>query len=66
MVFPPCSSNGLSAAGLWPPERGAIQAFRIRMRGCTVLSKVGRWDPDKHWLLTIHIIQMLKQHGWQL
>jgi glycosyltransferase involved in cell wall biosynthesis len=26
---------------------------------------VARWDPDKHWLLAIDIIRVLKQQGWQ-
>ena len=30
-----------------------------------MLSKVARWDPDKHWLLAIQIITLLKQHSWQ-
>jgi glycosyltransferase involved in cell wall biosynthesis len=64
-VDPLVIPNGLSAEALLLPEREAVQAFRIRVRGRTVLSKVARWDPDKHWLLAIHIIKMLKQHGWQ-
>jgi glycosyltransferase involved in cell wall biosynthesis len=64
-VDPLVIPNGLSDEALLQPEREAVNAFRNRARGRTVLCKVARWDPDKHWLLAIHIVQMLKQHGWQ-
>jgi glycosyltransferase involved in cell wall biosynthesis len=35
------------------------------MRDRTVLSKVARWDPDKHWLLAIDIVKALRWQGWR-
>jgi glycosyltransferase involved in cell wall biosynthesis len=64
-VDPLVIPSGLSAEALLLPEREAVRAFRSRVRGRTVLSKVARWDPAKHWLLAIQIITMLKQYGWQ-
>jgi glycosyltransferase involved in cell wall biosynthesis len=64
-VDPLAIPNGLAADALIPPEREAVSAFRTRVRGRTVLSKVARWDPDKHWLLAIETIRALKQQGWQ-
>jgi glycosyltransferase involved in cell wall biosynthesis len=64
-VDPLVIPNGLSAEELLLPEREAVQAFRSHARGRTILSKVARWDPDKHWLLAIEIVTMLKYHGWE-
>jgi glycosyltransferase involved in cell wall biosynthesis len=64
-VDPLVIPNGLSAEALLLPEREAVRAFRSRVRGRTVLSKVARWDPAKHWLLAVQIVTLLKQHGWQ-
>jgi glycosyltransferase involved in cell wall biosynthesis len=64
-VDPLAIPNGLAADALIPPEREAVSAFRSRVRGRTVLSKVARWDPDKHWLLAIETIRALKHQGWQ-
>lgn len=57
--------NGLSADDLIPPAREAVRAFRTQIRERTVLSKVARWDPDKHWLLAVETVNMMKHLGWQ-
>lgn len=57
--------NGLSAEDLVTPKPEVVRAFRCRMRGRTVLSKVARWDPDKHWLLAIETLSAMKCLGWQ-
>jgi glycosyltransferase involved in cell wall biosynthesis len=64
-VDPLVIPNGLSADALVPPERDGVAAFRNRVRGRTVLSKVARWDPDKHWLLAIETVRALKHQGWR-
>jgi glycosyltransferase involved in cell wall biosynthesis len=64
-VDPLVIPNGLGAEALLLPDRQALAAFRMRLQGRTVLSKVARWDPDKHWLLAIDILRALKQQGWQ-
>lgn len=57
--------NGLSADELIPPERQAVAAFRARLRGRTVVSKVARWDPDKRWLLALDTTGVMKRLRWQ-
>lgn len=57
--------NGISADDLITPKREAVRAFRCRMQGRTVLSKVARWDPDKHWLLAIDTVSAMKRLGWR-
>jgi glycosyltransferase involved in cell wall biosynthesis len=62
-VAPLVIPNGLSAEALQSPERHATAAFRQRVQGRTVLSKVARWDPDKRWLFAIDTVGELKRHG---
>jgi glycosyltransferase involved in cell wall biosynthesis len=57
--------NGLSADTLIPPKRDAVAAFKSRMQGRTVVSKVARWDPDKSWLLAIDTVGAMKRLGWR-
>ena len=57
--------NGLSADDLVTPKAEAVRAFRYRMQGRTVLSKVARWDPDKHWLLAIDTVRAMKRLDWR-
>jgi glycosyltransferase involved in cell wall biosynthesis len=57
--------NGLSAEDLVPPHHGVVQAFRRRVQGRTVVSKVARWDPDKCWELAIDTISAMKRLGWR-
>src|SRR5215831_858318 len=56
---------GISADDLITPKPEAVRAFRRRMQGRTVLSKVARWDPDKHWLLAIDTVSAMKRLGWR-
>jgi hypothetical protein len=44
-VDPLVLPNGLAADALVPPERAAVAAFRQRVRGRTVVSKVARCTP---------------------
>jgi glycosyltransferase involved in cell wall biosynthesis len=64
-VDPLVIPNGLGAEAFVLPEQEAVATFRARVRGRTVLSKVARWDPDKHWLLAVEIVRALKRQGWQ-
>src|SRR5215510_1502851 len=57
--------NGLSADDLVAPKPEAIRAFRCRVQGRTVLSKVARWDPDKSWLLAVETLSAMKRLGWR-
>jgi glycosyltransferase involved in cell wall biosynthesis len=64
-VNPLVIPNGLSADSLLPPQRGAVAAFKTRMRGRMVVSKVARWHPDKSWLLAVDTVGAMKRVGWQ-
>jgi glycosyltransferase involved in cell wall biosynthesis len=64
-VDPLVLPNGLAAEDLQLPEPEAMRTFQTRLRQRTVLSKVARWDPDKHWLLAIAIVRLLKEQGWR-
>ncbi len=64
-VDPLVIPNGLSAEALEAPDRSASAAFRQRVSGRLVLSKIARWDPDKRWLLAIDTVGELKRHGWR-
>jgi hypothetical protein len=64
-VNPLVIPNGLAADVFVPPEREAVVAFRTRLRQCTVVSKIARWDPDKRWLLALDTVGTMQQVGWQ-
>jgi glycosyltransferase involved in cell wall biosynthesis len=55
--------NGLNAEALRPSDGAGTREFRRRFGDRITLSKVARWDPDKHWLLAIEIIGELKRRG---
>jgi len=62
-VDPLVIPNGLAAAALATPDRGATLAFRNRLAGRVVLGKIARWDPDKRWFLAIDTVAELKGQG---
>jgi glycosyltransferase involved in cell wall biosynthesis len=64
-VDPLVIPNGLSPHELVLPEREAVAAFHAHLPGRLVLSKVARWDPDKHWLLAIDIVSAMKRLEWR-
>jgi glycosyltransferase involved in cell wall biosynthesis len=64
-VNPVVVPNGLAPEALLPPEPRAIRAFRARLRGRTVVSKVARWDPDKRWLFAVAAVAAMRQQGWR-
>lgn len=62
-VDPLVIPNGLAATALAAPDRSATAAFRNRLAGRVVLSKIARWDPDKRWILAIDTVAELKRQG---
>ena len=57
--------NGLGTDAFVQPERSAVWALRRQFRDRILLAKVGRWDPDKNWLLAVAIVAELKRYGWR-
>jgi glycosyltransferase involved in cell wall biosynthesis len=63
-VNPLVIPNGLTADAFVPPDSKAVAALRSRLHDRMLLCKVARWDPDKHWLLAIDTVRVLKNLGW--
>jgi D-inositol-3-phosphate glycosyltransferase len=61
MVIP----NGLTEDALGVPNRRALHEFHRRTRDRFVLAKVGRYDPDKRWLLAVDTAALLRDIGWR-
>ncbi|MGD8868258.1 MAG: glycosyltransferase [Gemmatimonadales bacterium] len=55
--------NGLDPTAFRRPTQGAVKGLHQRTVGRLLLSKVGRWDPDKRWLLAIDTVAVLKRLG---
>jgi len=55
--------NGLPEKAYTPPEQEAVNAFRNRLSGRTVVTKVARWDPAKRWLPSVEVIRAMKARG---
>jgi glycosyltransferase involved in cell wall biosynthesis len=57
--------NGLDSAALEMPARSVVRELRRRVRGRTLLVKMGRFDPGKGWLDAIAITAAMKRLGWR-
>jgi glycosyltransferase involved in cell wall biosynthesis len=57
--------NGLGSEAFDSPPRGAVAALRNCFRDRTVVSKMARWDPDKRWIETLHMVAEMKRQSWQ-
>lgn len=57
--------NGLPEETLGQPDRSAVHEFPRRTGDRFVLAKVGRYDPDKRWLLAIDTTALLRDIGWR-
>jgi glycosyltransferase involved in cell wall biosynthesis len=64
-VDPIVIANGLGPDAFIEPDPSAVWALRRRFQNRILLGKVGRWDPDKNWLLAVAIVAELKRHGWR-
>jgi len=64
-VDPIVIHNGLGADAFLEPDPSAVWELRRRFQNRLLLGKVGRWDPDKNWLLAVAIVAELKRHGWK-
>ncbi|HME69461.1 MAG TPA: hypothetical protein VKM54_06285 [Myxococcota bacterium] len=57
--------NGLDPTALETPARSVVREVRRRVRGRTLLVKMGRFDPGKCWLDAIAIAADMKRLGWR-
>jgi glycosyltransferase involved in cell wall biosynthesis len=64
-VDPIVIHNGLPPDAFLEPDRSAVWTLRRRFQNRILLAKVGRWDPDKNWLLAVAIVAELKRYGWR-
>ncbi len=55
--------NGIPERFLAPPAPTQVEALRDAVGGHPCLFKIGRFDPDKRWLLAIDTVVRLKQRG---
>ncbi|HEX7477207.1 MAG TPA: glycosyltransferase [Polyangiales bacterium] len=55
--------NGLSPDAYLPPDRSAVAQLRKSFADRIAITKMARWDPDKNWLSSVHIIAELKRLG---
>jgi glycosyltransferase involved in cell wall biosynthesis len=62
-VDPLVIPNGLPADALSAPDPVATARLTGLLGDRLALTKVGRWDPDKRWLLAIDTVGELKRNG---
>ena len=55
--------NGIPSRLLEPPPEHQVFALRHHFRGGPLLAKIGRFDPDKRWLMAIDSLAVLKSMG---
>ncbi|MBI4491721.1 MAG: glycosyltransferase [Chloroflexi bacterium] len=55
--------NGIPRRLLRPVDHRAANWLRRSVQKPVVLSKVGRWDPDKRWLMAVETVARLKERG---
>lgn len=55
--------NGVSRRRLAPVDTEAVNMVRRAFGGRAVLTKVGRWHPDKRWRMAVETVARLKAAG---
>ncbi|MEZ4364562.1 MAG: glycosyltransferase family 4 protein [Kofleriaceae bacterium] len=55
--------NGLGPEAFEDPDPELVRALRTRFSDRVVLTKVARWDPDKAWMSTLDVLQLLRDRG---
>jgi glycosyltransferase involved in cell wall biosynthesis len=55
--------NGIPSRLLRPAEPPGAAMLRRSLRKPFVLTKIGRWDPDKRWLMAVDTVAELKRRG---
>lgn len=62
-VNPIVVPNGIPARALGPLDAGAAARLRRSLGRPVVLTKVGRWHPDKRWLMAVETVARIKAAG---
>ena len=62
-VNPLVVPNGIPDDVLEPPATEGITSVRERFGHRTLMTKVGRWDPDKRWHMAIDAVTRLRGRG---
>lgn len=62
-VNPLVIPNGISRRRLAPIDADAVSMLRRTLAGRIVLTKVGRWHPDKRWRMAVETVARLKASG---
>jgi glycosyltransferase involved in cell wall biosynthesis len=55
--------NGIPDRFLEPPAAEAVQALQEAVGGSPLLFKIGRFDPDKRWIMAVEAAARLKERG---
>jgi len=63
-VDPLVIPNGLGSDCFEPPDETAVAGLRGRIGDRTILAKMARFDPDKHWLAAVDLVAEMKRQGW--
>lgn len=62
-VNPLVIPNGIPRRLLQRADEREVARLRRSLQKAVVLTKVGRWDPDKRWLMAVETVADLKAHG---
>ena len=62
-VNPLVIPNGIPRRLLQGADEREVARLRRSLQKAVVLSKVGRWDPDKRWLMAVETVADLKARG---
>ena len=62
-VNPLVIPNGIPRRLLRRPDTQDVACLRRGAAGEILLSKVGRWDPDKRWIMAVETVAALRGHG---
>jgi glycosyltransferase involved in cell wall biosynthesis len=63
-VNPLVIPNGIPDRFLAPPNQGAVDALKAGTNGSPLLFKIGRFDPDKRWIMAVEAVARLKERGF--
>src|SRR5262249_30577478 len=62
-VDPMVIANGIPERWLTPPDAGLVQRLAVAFADRMLLAKIGRFDPDKRWLMAVDAVAELKRAG---